>query len=93
MSAIERHWDRLTPVSLALLPLSLVFCALVLARRLLYRAGVLRSLRIPRPVIVVGNITVGGTGKTPLIIWLAEFLRQAGYAPGIVTRGYRGKSP
>ena len=93
MSAIERHWDRLTPVSLALLPLSLVFCALVLARRLLYRVGVLRSLRIPRPVIVVGNITVGGTGKTPLIIWLAEFLRQAGYAPGIVTRGYRGKSP
>lgn len=93
MFALERHWQRLTPLSLALLPLSLVFCALVWLRRTLYRLRVLRSRRFPVPVIVVGNITVGGTGKTPLVVWLADFLRQAGYRPGIVTRGYRGQSP
>lgn len=93
MFALERHWQRFTPVSLALLPLSLVFCALVQLRRVLYRLGVLRSTRFPVPVVVVGNLTVGGAGKTPLVIWLADFLRRAGYRPGIVTRGYRGQSP
>ena len=92
MSTLERHWYRLTPVSMLLTPLSLVFCALVQLRHRLYRLGILRSTRLPVPVIVVGNITVGGTGKTPLVIWLANFLRQAGYRPGIVTRGYRGHS-
>jgi tetraacyldisaccharide 4'-kinase len=92
MSALERHWYRLTPVSLLLLPLSLIFCALVQLRRVLYRLGAMRSTCLQVPVIVVGNITVGGTGKTPLVIWLANFLRQAGYRPGIVTRGYRGNS-
>lgn len=92
MPAVERHWNRISPVSLALLPLSLVFCALVLLRRLAYRIRILRSVSLSRPVIVVGNITVGGTGKTPLTIWLARFLREQGYRPGIVTRGYRGQS-
>lgn len=93
MAALERHWSRITPVSLALLPLSLVFCLLVRVRRFLYRLGLLPVVKIPVPVIVIGNITVGGTGKTPLVIWLAQLLAQAGYRPGIVTRGYRGKSP
>ncbi|HJX58304.1 MAG TPA: tetraacyldisaccharide 4'-kinase, partial [Thiobacillus sp.] len=92
MSTLERHWYRLTPVSILLMPLSLVFCALVQLRYRLYRLGIMRSTRLPVPVIVVGNITVGGTGKTPLVIWLANFLRQAGFHPGIVTRGYRGNS-
>lgn len=92
MSALERHWNRLTPVSLALLPLSLLFCLLVAGRRWLYRLGLLASHRLPAPVVVIGNLTVGGTGKTPLVIWLAGFLRQAGYVPGIITRGYRGGS-
>jgi len=92
MSTLERHWYRLTPVSVLLLPLSLIFCALVQLRYRLYRLGAMPSTRLPVPVIVVGNITVGGTGKTPLTIWLANFLRQAGYRPGIVTRGYRGNS-
>jgi tetraacyldisaccharide 4'-kinase len=92
MSTLERHWYRLTPVSMLLMPLSLIFCALVQLRYGLYRLGIMRSTRLPVAVIVVGNITVGGTGKTPLVIWLANFLRQAGYRPGIVTRGYRGHS-
>lgn len=92
MLEVERHWNRITPVSLALLPFSIVFCALVILRRLAYRIGILRSVTLSRPVIVVGNITVGGTGKTPLTIWLAGFLREQGYRPGIVTRGYRGRS-
>ena len=93
MFALERHWQRFTPISFLLLPLSLVFCMLVWLRRILYRLGVLPSKRFSVPVIVIGNITVGGTGKTPLVIWLTDFLRQAGYRPGIVTRGYRGQSP
>jgi tetraacyldisaccharide 4'-kinase len=59
-------------------------------RRAFYRAGLLRAARLPVPVIVVGNISVGGTGKTPLVLWLADFLRQQGYHPGIVSRGYGG---
>ena len=62
MPVLERHWYRLTPVSVLLLPLSLIFCALVQLRRTLYRLGMLPSTRLPVPVIVVGNITVGGTG-------------------------------
>jgi tetraacyldisaccharide 4'-kinase len=93
MAALERHWSRITPVSLALFPLSLLFCLVVQIRRFLYRHELLRIEQIPVPVIVIGNITVGGTGKTPLVIWLAQILAQAGYRPGIVTRGYRGESP
>ncbi len=89
---IERHWYRDSLVSTLLLPLSWLYCLLVLLRRALYRLGVLRRVRVPAPVIVVGNLTVGGSGKTPLVIWLAKFLRDAGYRPGIVTRGYGGQA-
>jgi len=92
MAAIERHWQALTPLSLLFLPLSLLFCLLVALRRLLYRAHLLPSHKVPVPVIVVGNITVGGTGKTPLVIWLVDLLKAYGYRPGVVTRGYRGRS-
>lgn len=59
-------------------------------RRALHRHGVLRSAELPVPVIVVGNISVGGTGKTPLVLWLAQFLREQGLRPGIISRGYGG---
>lgn len=49
-----------------------------------------RKTKLPVPVIIVGNITVGGTGKTPLVVWMAEFLRQQGYKPGVISRGYAG---
>lgn len=78
--------------SLLVLPLSWLFAAVVAVRRAAYRNGWLRSFRVSRPVIVVGNITVGGTGKTPMTIWLAEQLRARGLRVGIVLRGYGGRS-
>jgi len=80
------------PLSLVLLPLSWLFCGVAWMRRIAYRREWLFSHRLPVPVIVVGNLTVGGTGKTPLVIWLTELLRREGYRPGIVTRGYGGNA-
>lgn len=70
---------------------TMLFIDIVRLRRFLYRKGLFKSTALPCPVIVVGNISVGGTGKTPLVIALAEHLKQAGYRPGIISRGYGGK--
>jgi tetraacyldisaccharide 4'-kinase len=85
-------WYSRSPLLLLLLPVSWLFLLLVTLRHLAYRTGVLPSHRLPVPVIVVGNITVGGTGKTPLVIWLVEHLHTLGYRPGLVSRGYGGRS-
>ena len=77
-------WYRL------LLPLSGIYWLLSVLRRSLYRAGVLRTRRAKVPVIVIGNITAGGTGKTPVTIWLARALAERGFSPGVVSRGYGG---
>jgi tetraacyldisaccharide 4'-kinase len=90
VSLIEQFWYRVRPSHVVLYPLSLLFAAAASTRRALYRGGWRRSQRLPVPVIVVGNIAVGGTGKTPLVLWLCDFLRQHGYRPGIVSRGYGG---
>jgi len=74
------------------MPLSWLYCLVVWTRRRLYKHRILSVYRAPIPVLVVGNITVGGTGKTPLVIWLAEMLINLGYRPGIVSRGYQGRS-
>jgi tetraacyldisaccharide 4'-kinase len=71
-----------------LLPLSWLFCVIVWCRRFLYQCGLKKVTHFPVPIIVVGNITIGGTGKTPLVIWLAQALMEKGYCPGIVSRGY-----
>jgi len=92
MRRLERHWYRKTVLSFLLLPISWLYCSLVLLRQALYRLGVLAAVKLSVPVIVVGNITVGGTGKTPLVVWLAGFLRQQGMRPGIVLRGYKGQA-
>jgi tetraacyldisaccharide 4'-kinase len=76
----------------ALFPVSLLFRFIAALRRALYRAGILRSTRIAMPVVVVGNIFIGGTGKTPLVIWLVQALRDAGYVPGVISRGYGATS-
>ncbi len=90
MKTLEQLWYRITPFHLILLPLSLVFRLLAATRRMFYRCGILSSKKLPVPVIVVGNITVGGSGKTPLILWLAQQLIDSGWHPGIISRGYGG---
>ncbi len=88
MERLQHHWYRLSPLHLLLFPLSLIFRTLAALRRSLYRSGILASVRLPVPVVVVGNISVGGTGKTPLTLWLAQQLIENGWHPGIVSRGY-----
>lgn len=73
-------------------PVSGAFRLAAAARRGLYRSGLKRVVPPPVPLVVVGNISVGGTGKTPCVIWLAQSLQARGLAVGIVTRGYGGRS-
>jgi tetraacyldisaccharide 4'-kinase len=87
-----RHWYRRGPLAWLLWPASLAFGALVLARRLLYAVRLLPGAHPGLPVIVVGNLTVGGSGKTPLVIWIAELLKKHGWSPAIVSRGYGGRA-
>lgn len=89
---LQGQWSHVTLWQIFLLPVAIFFSLTVASRRLLYRLGLLRSYRLPVPVIVVGNINVGGTGKTPLVLWLVEFLRGHGYRPGIISRGYGGRA-
>jgi tetraacyldisaccharide 4'-kinase len=89
---LEREWQRLGGGALVFLPLALAFLATTALRRALYRAGILRTWKAPVPLIVVGNITAGGTGKTPLVIAVVASLARAGYRPGVVSRGY-GRVP
>lgn len=83
-----RLWYGESPGVSVLQPFSWLYGAAVSARRKAYERGWARSHDVGRPVIVVGNLTVGGTGKTPLTIWLANHLRQYGYDVGLVSRGY-----
>jgi tetraacyldisaccharide 4'-kinase len=89
---LDEVWyhKRHHPLSYLLLPLTWLYCAVVRMRQIAYRRGWLVSRRLPIPVIVVGNLTVGGTGKTPLVLWLTHLMRQEGFRPGIVSRGYGG---
>lgn len=75
-------------ISYLLRPLGWLFFAVVAVRRFFYRIGLLSSVRLPVPVVVVGNITVGGNGKTPLVIGLVEEMKRLGRHPGVISRGY-----
>jgi len=89
---IARIWSGESPLWLLLLPLSWLY-GLVSGRiRLCYRIGIKRAWRAPVPVVVVGNLTAGGNGKTPVVIWLVEQLAQRGIRAGVVSRGYGGKA-
>lgn len=85
-----RHWARRGLVSRALWPLSAFYCLVMDVRRWLYARGLRSAVRLPVPVIIIGNITVGGTGKTPFVAWLSAELKAVGWKPGIVLRGYKG---
>ena len=90
MLSRQNLWARTGVLTLLLLPFSFLFAAVSGLRRLAYRRGWLDSVAVGVPVIVVGNITAGGSGKTPLTIWLVNRLRAQGYRPGVVSRGYGG---
>ena len=88
---IERHWYAPRPwLAVLLWPLSALFALLSSVRRMAYRAGLLRQARLPCPVVVVGNINVGGVGKTPLTLSLIESLQALDLRVGVVSRGYGG---
>lgn len=90
-SFLNRLWySKKTSCVFLLAPFSYLFRFFVFLRRSLYRCFVFKVYHFPVPVIVVGNITVGGSGKTPVVIALARALQERGYQPGIVTRGYGG---
>jgi tetraacyldisaccharide 4'-kinase len=88
MNGLEKYWYRIAPLHILLWPASLIFSVLSSLRRQLYRSGVLHSSKLPVPVIIIGNISVGGTGKTPFTLWLAQQLIDAGWHPAIISRGY-----
>jgi len=92
MKSLDQYWYGRNIVSSLLLPLSWLFMMIAAVRRSAYRKGLLAQTRLPVPVIIVGNITVGGTGKTPLTAWLVESLKRHGLRPGIISRGYKGKA-
>lgn len=89
---IERIWSGRSPLWLLLWPLSLLYGAITSLIRLSFQRGWRKSWRAPCPVIVVGNLTAGGNGKTPVVIWLVQALQQRGLRAGVVSRGYGGKA-
>lgn len=89
---VEDIWYGSHPFGLVLAPLGWLWCVVAVLRRKAYLSGLLNMRRLGVPVIVVGNISVGGTGKTPLVLWVAQLLQAHGYRPGIVGRGYGGKA-
>ncbi|KKO44269.1 tetraacyldisaccharide 4'-kinase [Arsukibacterium ikkense] len=89
MNLLEQSWYHKGHwLSLLLLPLAALYWLITWARRRLYRLGLFRRFRLPVPVVIVGNISVGGTGKTPFTLWLCQQLLASGVKPGIISRGY-----
>ena len=86
--ALLQAWTRRGPLAILLLPLAWVYGLLAGLRRLLYRLAILRTRRVPVPVVVVGNLVVGGAGKTPVVMELVTRLAAQGWVPGVVSRGY-----
>lgn len=87
-SAVQQAWSDRGALACVLWPVSLLFGLLVKTRRLMYRAGVLKSARVSVPVLVVGNVVAGGAGKTPLVMALVRYFQAQGLAVGVVSRGY-----
>ncbi len=91
MPGLQQLWSRRGAATL-LLPFAVLFGLVVMLRRQAYHRGWLSSIAVGVPVLIVGNITVGGSGKTPLVLWLVRHLRARGWRPGVVSRGYGGRA-
>ena len=89
---LHKQWQKRGVFAWLMYPLSVLYCVVMSLRRELYDSGLLTSHQVGRPVIVVGNLSVGGTGKTPLVIWLANQLARSGIRPAVVSRGYGGRA-
>lgn len=89
---LQDGWYKEMYISSVFMPISMIYDDFRRFRKFLYKTKIFKKTRLPVPVIVIGNITVGGTGKTPLVLWLARFLIEQGYKPGIISRGYGGQS-
>lgn len=90
MKSLDHYWYKKSFVSWLFLPLSWLFCLITIIRRKLYRLKFLNSYGAPVPVVVIGNIVVGGSGKTPLLLSLCDYIQRKGFKPGVVSRGYGG---
>lgn len=90
MLDVSRYWygTHYRIITLLLTPFSFLFHLCICLRHWMYRTGLLKTHSFTTPIIVVGNIVAGGSGKTPLVIWLTCFLKSLGFHPGIVSRGY-----
>ncbi|WP_338035996.1 tetraacyldisaccharide 4'-kinase [Halorhodospira abdelmalekii] len=92
MAAAPDFWQRNGVSARLLAPLAMLYGGVSAVRRLAFRRGWLKTVAAPVPVIVVGNVSVGGTGKTPFVAWLVARLQAHGYRPGIVARGYGSRA-
>src|ERR1700738_4572916 len=88
---LAREWRKRGWVAWSLTPFACVFGLIAAIRRAFFALGWIKQVNVGVPVVVVGNVTVGGTGKTPTVIALVEALRAAGFQPGVVSRGYGAK--
>eukprot|EP01059_Diplonema_ambulator_P028511 TRINITY_DN47312_c0_g1_i1.p1 TRINITY_DN47312_c0_g1~~TRINITY_DN47312_c0_g1_i1.p1 ORF type:complete len:398 (+),score=-73.97 TRINITY_DN47312_c0_g1_i1:955-2148(+) len=89
---IQRQWYKSNLFSLLLLPVAVLYASWMFCRRQVYKVFLSKNRQFSVPIVIVGNITVGGTGKTPALIAMALALRTQGYKPGIVSRGFGGKA-
>ena len=93
MNKIEKSWyEPVGLITLLFLPLSALFWLISITRKQMYRFGIFKQFKSDIPIIVVGNISVGGNGKTPFVLWLYDFLTKQGLSVGIISRGYGGKA-